>query len=519
MGNQFIGGFEKKEKIQAQYDSIDLPHGTAEHGGIPLISDAQKMTVCGDESHTLIISSSGTGKTRRLLMPAVFTLGMAGENMVVTDPKGEILAATGSFLKRTGYRIITLNYRDMGVGECYNPMTRAWDLYHDGKRDEAFEEIENFVGILQPQLESGEVYWQLMATALCKALMQIMLEICTREEYNPVSLAKMCTHTGIESIRQIVEQLPHDCVTYVNLQSVLYAPREKTLPSIVSTLYSALAQFLSNHRAAVSMSHMTWSFDELTTRKKTALFIILPDEKNNYNFIASVLVKQIYTYLTEIAYKTGGRLSTRMNFILDEFGNIPAIPDFGSMISASRSRNIRFFLGVQDLHQLRSKYEDTAETITGNCNNIVYMHTKETDLLEKISNLCGEKMLPSGKVVELLSPFELQHLRMGEVLMLLGRNLPFLTMLPDISEYIKFQSVDEEYCEKVNKPVAEDAEIEVLDIGSAAEDIENGKMAVPFTNGKLLKNICELDEDDFDEIRDELEQRFSDLFGDDDDDD
>ena len=108
-----------------------------------------------------------------------------------------------------------------------------------------------------------------------------------------------------------------------------------------------------------------------------------------------------------------------------------------AMITASRSRNIRFHLIIQGMKQLRDKYGEAAEIITGNCNNWLYMYSKEFELLQDISNLCGEVYYDNSIRMPLFSTFELQHLNKdeGEALLLAGRNCPCLSNLADISQY------------------------------------------------------------------------------------
>ena len=171
-----------------------------------------------------------------------------------------------------------------------------------------------------------------------------------------------------------------------------------------------------------------------------------------------------------------------MNFVLDEFCNIPAIPDMPSMISAARSRNMRFFLIAQGQQQLESKYgKEDAHTIKGNCDNWVFLTSREYALLEEICKLCGETFYRESEdslnVRPLISTSELQRLRKeyGETLILHGRNYPFVTELPDIDEY-KFITYP---LAKVNEHQL--PQIVRYDVDKVLDAINSGKRPVPFS--------------------------------------
>jgi len=177
-------------------------------------------------------------------------------------------------------------------------------------------------------------------------------------------------------------------------------------------------------------------------KKKTAIYIIVPDEKTTLHFLVTAFIKQTYEALIhEAQQQKDKKLPVRLNIVLDEFGNIPTIPDMASMISAARSRNMRFFLMAQGMHQLQYKYYKDAETIKGNCDNWVFLTSREHALLHEISNMCGvisfSDLEGKRRTRSLISISELQRLKKenGEALILHGRHYPFVTELPDIDDY------------------------------------------------------------------------------------
>jgi hypothetical protein len=154
--------------------------------------------------------------------------------------------------------------------------------------------------------------------------------------------------------------------------------------------------------------------------------------------LVTTFIKQAYEILISEAQKEKNRqLPIRVNFVLDEFCNIPKIPDMPSMISAARSRNMRFYLVAQSLHQLRGRYGEDADTIKGNCDNWVFLTSKELALLNEISELCGNVVNGDGQTRRLISVSELQRLNKekGEVLIMHARQYPVITEMADISMY------------------------------------------------------------------------------------
>jgi len=265
------------------------------------------------------------------------------------------------------------------------------------------------------------------------------------------------------------------------------------------------------------LSHNTFDAREIG-KEKTAVYIIVPDEKTTYHFLVTTFIKQVYETLISVAQDTNdGRLPVRVNFILDEFCNLPAIPDMPAMISAARSRNMRFYLIVQGMHQLNAKYNEDAETIKGNCENWVFLTTKELALLREISDLCGEFVTNSGYRRKLISVSELQRLNKekGEVLILYGRKYPFITEMPDIDEY-------EMYIKPINGTPApmKDKKVKLFSTAKIYNQLVNGSI-------KLFADENE-DEDSIDtepecenvketekssKLQKEIEKKYVEIFG------
>ena len=174
----------------------------------------------------------------------------------------------------------------------------------------------------------------------------------------------------------------------------------------------------------------------------TAVFLIVPDEKTGYHSLVSLFIKQSYEYMIFNAQLEAERdgihtgvLKNRVNYILDEFSSLPTIRDFPAMVTAARSRNIRFTLIIQSKHQLIQRYRDETETIQTNCNNWIFLTSRELQFLEEVSALCGKTVGDAPQPV--LSVSDLQRLDKdtGEAVLLCGRAKPCITKLADIEVY------------------------------------------------------------------------------------
>lgn len=169
-------------------------------------------------------------------------------------------------------------------------------------------------------------------------------------------------------------------------------------------------------------------------KTKTAVFLITPDEKTSYHRLVSMFVKESYEYIIYLATQTiDNKVENRINYILDEFSSLPQIADMPSMISAARSRDIRFLLVVQSQSSLKQRYSNEAETIISNCTNWIFFTSRELSLLKELSELCGTQKNQKPNI----SVYDLQHLskERREALVLCGRLKPAIVNMLDIDYF------------------------------------------------------------------------------------
>ena len=433
----------KPEEIKASSTYINLRNQTYPTAGLPLISDGIEAYVDGKDTHTLIFVATGSKKTRLFCMPMIDMFIRAGESFVATDPKGELYQRSSGMAKAYGYDTIVLNFRDLGKGDQWNPLSLPYERYRSGDVEGATILLNDFVQTLAtPQFErTKDVFWPEMASSYALANLMLLMECATEEELNVSSLSRLCADDVVERITELSDQMNPASIAGMNYRNVLTAA-EKTRQSIFVTLYSMVRVFNTQKDLCRMLSGNTIDITQVG-RKKTALYIIVPDEKTTLHFLVTTFIKQLYeVQIAEAQKELTGELPVRLNFVLDEFCNIPKIPEMHSMISAARSRNMRFFLIAQSIHQLKGRYGEEADTIKGNCDNWVFLTSKELDLLEEISQLCGTVVWTDGQSRRLISVSELQRLNKerGEALIMHARNYPIISAMADIDDYDMFKN-------------------------------------------------------------------------------
>ena len=435
-------------EIQRDLEHIRLSDpGPAPAGGIPVISNGDDVWVDTSDAHSLIIGSTGSKKTRLFVMPMMEILRKAKESVVVTDPKGELYERTADHFMLDGYEVRVLNLRDPDRSDCWNPLKLARDYYKAGKKEKAAEVVSDFAYSMIPDnyMKNQDPFWNQTSRAMLRGLCMMMVE---GTQYFPdryVNLSML--HSLSEGMNEesdsysepgpvyefVLRNYPEDSLARMNLKSVVRGS-EKTYGNICVSYDAAMSPIYIQKSLIELLSCNTVDFSQMGM-KPSILYLVTPDEKKTLNMIASLCVSQLYQQLIDTAQNSpGNRLPVRVNFLLDEFSNFPAINDFDAMISAGRSRNIRFHLVVQGLEQLKSHYgAEISQTIRANCQNWFFLTSRELELLVEISRLCGN----NRNDIPLVSPVQLQRLRKdrGECLVLLGRNYPFMAHLPDISEY------------------------------------------------------------------------------------
>ncbi len=430
---------EKEMKSAFGVKKVMIDADTTEAAGVVLLMNKKEWYVDNSENHTLVVGATASGKTTSVVDPLVTSLAKKGESMVLTDPKGEIYKNHAAMLKEKGYNVIVLNFRDPIKGSSWNPLTLPYQLYKEGNVDKATELLEDVSNnILKEKNNNADPFWQNSAADYFSGCVLGLFEDGKEEEVNINSIYTMTTQ-GEERfatstyIKEYFSMKGENSTPYVYASNVINAPKD-TQGGQLSTFRQKIRIFAAQKNLSEMLSFTDFDMRSIG-KQRSAVFIVIHDEKTTYHGLATIFIKQLYETLIDEAYKQpGGRLKYRTNFILDEFANMPPLKDVTSMVTAARSRDIRFTFIIQNFAQLNDVYgENDAQTIRSNCGNLIYLLTTELKALEEISKLCGVKK-PKDKdkgVAEkpLVTVTDLQKMKMNEVIILKARMNPFKTKL------------------------------------------------------------------------------------------
>lgn len=464
----------KAEAVPVRLD--DLAQGRRTAGGFPLLVENDCVWVDPADHHTMIYGATGSGKTRRIIFLLISILCCAGVSMIIPDVKGELKKKTSGLAKKLGYNIISLNMRDFLGGNRWNFFTEPYRLYHSGNKQKACDMVADLMDSLGAEATRTAVdkFWPGMAKAEGTGVGIAMLEMLPEDLCTPANLVHLCSEENYEDLYSLCRLMKTNSPVAISLRGV-FSAAEKTRQSIEVTLYEILRLFSSNRQLMSMMSESDFDMHAIG-REKTVVYIEISDEKSTYYPLVTVFIKQMYELLTVDAVRLyGGKLPVSVCLVLDEFQNIPPIPDFGNIMSTSRSRGILCTLVVQSMKRLESVYGLAAEAIKGNCTNILYLYSRELPLLQEISALCGTYTNESGIVRPLISTSQLQRLPFGDALILHDRLYPYVTHLPDISEY-----GFEEYPEIAEEEPGVPEDPELVDLGKLVYVIREGEFPKPF---------------------------------------
>lgn len=463
-----IFSLKKNSTIQ----KINLPKGSESFSyggiaGVPIYYDKEtgKLYVDQSDKHSIIIGSTASKKSRLVSMPTVMILGAAGESMIISDPKAEIYLRTATYLEQKGYNVQILNLREPQYGSAWNPLYIPYLLYKEGQIDRAYE-FANDIALNLTNIDKSEkeAFWDNSAGSFLFGLILLLFKYCKEndepiESVNISNIIKLrnvlcSSHTnGVQQIRNnpLWNYAKSDYFIASTLIGTIETAND-TRAGILSTFDQKMQAFYINPSLLSMLSHNSIDYNSLIT-KPTAVFLIMPDEKTGYHSLVSLFVKQSYEYLIFEAQSSANMnkaLGIRINYVLDEFSSLPTINDFPAMITAARSRNIRFNLFLQSKHQLKLRYREETETIMSNCENWFFLTSREIELLKEISELCGT--VGGSSTQPLLSVSDLQRLdkQSGEVLILSGRNKPFISQLADIGIFEQHKMPIDLHCNPHN---------------------------------------------------------------------
>ena len=394
-----------------------------------LLTQTERLTMNGRPSNpkyarnknVLVIGGSGSGKTRFFVKPNLMQMH---SSYCVTDPKGTIVLECGKMLEDNGYEIKILNTINFKKSMKYNPFA-----YIRSEKD-ILKLVQTIIANTKGEGEkAGEDFWVKAEKLYYTALIGYIFYEAPREEKNFATLLDMIDasevreddETYMNPIDRLFEALEKKEPTHfaVKQYKKYKLAAGKTAKSILISCGARLAPFdIQELRDLMQEDEL--ELDTLGDRK-TALFVIISDTDDTFNFVVSIMYSQLFNLLCDKADDVyGGRLPVHVRCLLDEFANIGLIPKFEKLIATIRSREISASIILQAQSQLKAIYKDNADTIVGNCDSTLFLGGKEKTTLKELSETLGKETIDLYNTSETRSnqkSFGLNYQKTGKELM------------------------------------------------------------------------------------------------------
>ena len=394
-----------------------------------LLTQTERLTMNGRPANpkyarnknVLVIGGSGSGKTRFYVKPNLMQMH---SSYCVTDPKGTIVLECGKMLEDNGYEIKILNTINFKKSMKYNPFA-----YLRSEKD-ILKLVQTIIANTKGEGEkAGEDFWVKAEKLYYTALIGYIFYEAPREEKNFATLLDMIDasevreddETYMNPIDRLFEALEKKEPTHfaVKQYKKYKLAAGKTAKSILISCGARLAPFDIRELRDL-MSEDELELDTLGDRK-TALFVIISDTDDTFNFVVSIMYSQLFNLLCDKADDVyGGRLPVHVRCLLDEFANIGLIPKFEKLIATIRSREISASIILQAQSQLKAIYKDNADTIVGNCDSTLFLGGKEQTTLKELSEILGKETIDLYNTSETRSnqkSFGLNYQKTGKELM------------------------------------------------------------------------------------------------------
>ena len=398
------------------------------------MSSRPKNPAYARNKNVLIIGGSGSGKTRFFVKPNLMQCVSDKYpcSFVVTDPKGSILVECGSLLQRSDYRIKVLNTINFKKSMNYNPLA-----YIHSEKD-ILKLVNCLILNTKGEGKSNDPFWEKAETLLYTALIGYLYGVVPEEDRNFAMLVSMINAMEVREddedfknpvdlmFEALEEREPEHFAVRQYKKYKLAAG--KTAKSILISCAARLAPF-----DIAELRELT-AYDELELDtlgdQKSALFIIISDTDDTFNFLVSLCYTQLFNLLCEKADDVyGGRLPVHVRCLIDECANIGQIPRLEKLMATIRSREISACLVLQTQSQLKAQYKDSADTICGNCDSVIFLGGKEKTTLKELSEALGRETIDTLNTGESRGRETSRSTNFQK----LGKDMPYLLMKSSVA--------------------------------------------------------------------------------------
>ena len=417
----YYSKWENKNEIKNYLFKIDYKKN-AEHSGIPVVYEGNNVYTTNGNSHSLVIGSSGSGKTQTIILHLITLSMLANESIIINDVKGELYKKTAKEFKNRDYNVIVLDLENSIYGNYYNPLSLAQKLYKEKNKDKSVSIIENIGYYLFSDNTSNiDPFWTNSVidyfTGLCLYLFEKENKEVTIKNIfelgNTLSDEKEC--------EKFLKEIGKDNVIYYNVSGTLLSPNE-TKGGIVSTFNQKIKSYINKEKLSEMMSKTDFDITNIA-KEKTVVYIVSGYYEYSNNLIP-LFINQVFDTIN--IYGNDGR---RTNIVLDEFDKLLPIKNFSEIINYSRSIKINFTAVIRSYIDLLNTYgKEDFEIIKLCFANIIYLYANDPFTLEEISQLCGNE----SEKKKLITPEELKMVKQFEAIFLIPRIMPFKNIIiPD----------------------------------------------------------------------------------------
>lgn len=399
--------------------------------------------------NVLMIGGAGTGKTSGYVLPNLRKKTM---NYVCTDPKGELFADTHMMLEEAGYRVRCLDLVDLTDATRFNPLAYIDPAKPDLAVMRLVTNLISNTDDSEARKHSGDDFWTKAERSVLTSLIAWVYYTADEGERNLCSVVDLAgkleaseedetkiseVDAMMQSARELireVEEHPDDwgddvirIARGLRFAAAQYRPFEQgageTKKSINISISLRLAPFnVYEVRKIVSADNIGIDRIGVPGQPRTAIYLALPDEDKTFNFIAAIFYQCLFDSVMRRTRKMPGQaLPVPLHCFLDEFANVGRIPGFERLISTIRSRNVSASIIIQNLGQLKSMYPDDWETITGNCDSMLYFGGMEQSTTEWVSKLLGKQTIDTRETSEskgMSGSYTVSYRRTGRELMM-----------------------------------------------------------------------------------------------------
>ena len=345
--------------------------------------------------NVLVVGGSGAGKTRFYAKP---NLMQCNTSFIVADPKGEMLRSIAPLLIEKGYDIKVFNLIEPENSDGYNPFV------YIRKDEDVIRLISNLIQNTTPKnAQQNDPFWEKSEIALDSALMLYLLHEAPPEEQTFEMLMFLIENAATVEDDEDGYQSPVDILfngleeekpehIAVKQYKIFKQASGKTAKSILVSAAVRLAAFNLPEIAKMT-SYDNLDIGSLGERKR-AIFCVIPDNDNSFNYLVGMLYTQAFQALYFNADSNhGGELPVPVHIVMDEFANV-ALPDnFERILATMRSRRISVSIIIQNMAQLKALFKDSWENITGNCDTLLYLGGNEQSTHEYISKMLGKETI------------------------------------------------------------------------------------------------------------------------------